>query len=334
MDLKNIGEFGLISRLSENCIINNDQVFTGIGDDAAVLPLDTENYLLAACDMLVEKVHFLTEKSTPFQIGYKSIAVNFSDIAAMGGWPTGILVSIGLPSSISLNYIEEIYLGMKQICHKYNVNIVGGDTVASPGGLVINVSVLGKVKKEHLHLRSQAQIGDVVFTTGTLGDSAAGLEILKNVNINVPYWIKAPLLNRHLCPEPCLKESKILNMKPGLNALNDISDGLASDVWEIATASKLGIELYAENIPLSPEVKELAKIINRDPLDWALYGGEDFELVGTICKKNFQELRNLFKINLNKELIPIGTVVQKPEVYLMKDTEKILLDKKGYNHFI
>ncbi|KJS22581.1 MAG: hypothetical protein VR72_06055 [Clostridiaceae bacterium BRH_c20a] len=334
MNLKDIGEFGLITRLAENCIFNKNEVLVGIGDDTAVLPFDQDNHLLVSCDMLIEKMHFLREMSSPFQIGYKSVAVNFSDIAAMGGWPTSILISIGIPKSISFEYIDEIYKGMKNICQKYSVNIIGGDTVASPDGIVINVTVLGKVKKTNLHLRSHAKVGDVVFTTGTLGNSAAGLQIIKNIQLDIPLKIKDYLLQKHLSPEPCLEDIRILNkIGLGLNALNDISDGLASEAWEIADASQIGIELYRDKIPISEETQILGQILKTSPLDWALYGGEDFQLIGTIDKTQFPFYAEEFKKEKGTVLFEIGRTIDIPGVFLINNEEKVYLNKSGFDHF-
>ncbi|KJS83402.1 MAG: hypothetical protein JM58_12875 [Peptococcaceae bacterium BICA1-8] len=338
MNLKDIGEFGLIARLAENCIFNKKEILVGIGDDTAVLPLDQDYHLLVSCDMLIEKMHFLREVSSPFQIGYKSVAVNFSDIAAMGGWPTSILVSIGIPKSISFEYIDEIYKGMKNICKKYSVNIIGGDTVASPDGIVINVTVLGKVEKNNLHLRSHAKVDDVVFTTGTLGNSAAGLQIIKNIqnhlDIDIPSKIKDFLLQKHLSPEPCLNEIRILNkIELGLNALNDISDGLASEAWEIANASQIGIELYKDRIPISEETQILGQLLKTSPLDWALYGGEDFQLIGTIDKIHFPIFSKEYKRENGTDLFEIGRTINYPGVFLVHNEEKVYLNKSGFNHF-
>ncbi|MFZ5943545.1 MAG: thiamine-phosphate kinase [Bacillota bacterium] len=337
MKVKDIGEFGLISTFAQNCIFNKSELIVGIGDDAAVLPLDKDNYLLAASDMLIENLHFLTNSSTPFQIGYKAIAVNFSDIAAMGGWPTGVLISLGIPPYTSVDFIEEIYFGMKEICSKYNANIIGGDTVSTINDIIINVSVLGKVKKNELHLRSHAKVNDVVFCTGTLGDSAAGLAIIKSKDkdITLPPSVKNILLKKHLAPEPCLIESKVLNIHKGLNALNDISDGLASEIHEIAEASNVGIYLYPEKIPISNEAKLASDSLGINPLDWALYGGEDFQLVGTISSHNFDQIKDIFKRKLGREIYDIGKVTDLPGVYFIdrKSNKRKEIDKKGYNHF-
>jgi len=332
MDLKELGEFGLISRLTQNSLYNSDEVVLGVGDDSAVLPLDEENYLLAACDMLVENIHFILNKCTPFQLGYKAVAVNFSDIAAMGGWPTGILISVGFPSNTSLSDLDQLYNGIKEICQKYKVNIIGGDTVVSPRGWVINISVLGKVKKEKLRLRSQAQVGDIVVVTGSLGDSAAGLELILTENDKVEENIKNKLLKKHLEPEPCLAESKIFNTIDGLHALDDISDGLVSEATEIAQASRVGIELHAEKIPLSAEANQLGKILNKNPLDWALYGGEDFQLLATIKKDSLYEIKNIFK-KADKTLYEIGVVTKETGVFLLKNQRRTLITTRGYNHF-
>lgn len=333
MNLNNIGEFGFIRNISKQSIFNSEELVLGIGDDAAVLPFNEDYYLLAASDMLVEGVHFLINKSDPYKIGYKSVAVNLSDIAAMGGWPSGIMISIGFPKETSLDFLEKIYQGIRDICQKYKVNIIGGDTVYNPRGLIINISVHGKVKKDKLALRSGAKVGDIVFTTGYLGDSAAGLEILLREERNKDFFYNEYLLNKHLLPEPCLEEVKFINDRVKINALNDISDGLANEAHEISYSSQVGIELYTKNIPISGAAQKLAQALKKDSLAWALFGGEDFQLVGTLSAKDYIELAEDFLQEFKRPIYKIGKVVKNKGVFLVAGPNKKPINAEGYNHF-
>ena len=176
MKLDSLGEFGLID-LIQIPAFAPEQLILGIGDDCAVLPLDDTFYQLVSCDLLVEDVHFIRGRISPYHLGYKSVAVNLSDVAAMGGKPVHILLSMALPADYTVEEWQEFYRGVEDICKRYRVNIIGGDTT-SADKLTINVTVLGKVAQNQLHLRKDAQPGDIIFVTGALGGSRAGLEMI------------------------------------------------------------------------------------------------------------------------------------------------------------
>mgnify|MGYP003446400711 CR=1 FL=1 len=251
MKINEIGEFGLIDILKQNTINNKDNIIKGIGDDAAVFSVENNLLQLATTDMLVEGIHFNREFITAWQLGYKAIAVNFSDIAAMGGTPTNILISLAIPSDIDVDFMVQLYDGMKYLTKKFNANIIGGDTVASLQGLVINVTVLGTVPLPLVKYRSGAKNGDLVVVTGDLGSSAAGLEILLNKYEQEQYEI---LVKKHLMPFPQLNYGEIIANYA--NSMNDISDGLASEANEISTASEVGIMLKENKMPVLKETKE------------------------------------------------------------------------------
>lgn len=275
MRIGEIGEFGLIARLREGCL-HAGGVVRGIGDDAAVLEFTPGTLVLATCDMLVEGRHFLRGRMSPYQLGRKALAVNLSDIAAMAGTPRHALVSIGLPADLTVEYVEELYRGMKDLAAEAAVNIVGGDTVAAPV-LTLDLAVLGEVPPGRLVLRSGARPGDLLLVTGELGASAAGLELLLSPTAEVPEEIARPLLTSHLEPRPRLAEGRLLG---GLaTAMIDISDGLASEVHHLCAESDVGAVIWADRIPIGRATREAARLLDRDPLEWALYGGEDYELL-------------------------------------------------------
>lgn len=325
-----MGEFGLINMIKKDTIHDPGTVVVGIGDDAAVLLPTPRQLQLLTTDMLVENIHFDLGTTTAMQLGYKAVAVNLSDIAAMGGTPRHAVVSIGLPSAMPVDFVTGLYNGMKEICREYNVNIVGGDTVASPLGLVINVAILGEVEPAHVVRRSGAEPGDIVAVTNTLGNSSAGLALLQRGEWE-EFDFAWPLVTAHLTPRPQVKPGHLLAIH-GATSMDDISDGLASELHEIATASNVSIYVDAKRIPLAPELEQAAAILGQNPLDYALYGGEDFQLLFTISAEQF---RLLSSIDIGAALVEIGEVRPAGEgVWLIHDKEhRQQLEPRGYNHF-
>jgi thiamine-monophosphate kinase len=330
MELAQLGEFALIDLIKKDTIYNKKNVVLGIGDDAAVLIPTPHRLQLITTDMLVENVHFDLHTSSARQLGYKSIAVNVSDIAAMGGLPKHVVISIALPKNLSVDFVLSLYEGMKEICHEFGVNIVGGDTVASPQGLVINVTVMGEVEPEKLQRRSGASAGELIVVTGTLGDSGCGLDLLLQ-GVWKDYDFYQPLVMRHLTPKPQVKAGSQL-ASYGATSMNDISDGLASEANEIARASKVGMMIYEEKIPLSPEVNAAALKLGKTGAHYALYGGEDYQLLFTISPEKFTLLS---EANLGLTLTVIGEVKEYNHGVILaaEDGTISLLEPKGYNHF-
>ncbi|MFC4324332.1 thiamine-phosphate kinase [Litchfieldia salsa] len=321
-------EFSFINQIKPTTVHHEKTLITGIGDDAAVyIPSPNQSQIICT-DTLVEEIHFTSQTMSPFQIGYKALAVNISDIAAMGGNPLYYLVSIAIPSSWSEQDLIEIYAGMSELANSHRVDLIGGDTVSSKDSLMITVTVIGETEEGRQLLRSHAKSGDVVFVTGTIGDSSAGLELLLSkgrhgtFNSNEDFLIK-----RHQYPNPQVKIGRFLSKLKRVS-LNDISDGLASESNELAEASQVTITLNANLIPLS---KELVSCDSEGAIEKALFGGEDFELVGTMSMDEWESIQQDGRL---QNLIKIGTVSSgKPEVLLQLENELITLEKKGYNHF-
>jgi thiamine-monophosphate kinase len=327
--IKEIGEFGLIDRIKEDTINDTATVVEGIGDDAAVLLPTIRHLQLLATDMLVEDVHFDLTTTTPWQLGYKAIAVNLSDIAAMGGIPRHIVISLAMPKEFGFEFVDNLYHGMKEICREFKVNIVGGDTVSSPHGVIINVAVIGEVEPGHLTKRSGARPGDIVLVTGTLGNSAGGLDLLQKTAWE-EYDFAWPLVTSHLTPRPMVEAGQMLG-RIGVTSMNDISDGLSSEANEIAVASKVGIRLYKKAIPLSEGLRKAADWLGKPALDYALYGGEDYQLIFTVSPGM---LERIYEANLGVKLSTIGEVVERSGVFLVDDDGvEEQLESKGYNHF-
>jgi len=298
MNISKIGEFGLIERFKKS--IKTDQsVVLGSGDDCAILKLDKLNYQLFTCDMLTEGVDF-NLKNNPYFIGRKAIAVSISDIISCSGSPRHCVISVGLPKNTSIKFVDKLFKGMLDLAKFYKINIVGGDLSLS-SKLTIDVSMLGVVKKKYLTLRSQAKVGDIIFVTGELGGSIKG----KHFNF-IPRVIESGYLRRNL----------------KVNAMIDISDGLASDLSHILKSSNVGAVIYEQLIPLSKDALNVNSALN---------DGEDFELLFTLSRKEASKLLNKRIVNFK----PIGQIVKKSVGFkLVTDNYKITdLKPNGFKHF-
>lgn len=274
-----IGEFEFIERIKEHFPARDGEV--GIGDDCAVLPQQSGFDTLVSTDLLVEGVHFLREDASPEQLGWKSAAVNFSDIAAMGGQLTGSFLSIAIPHNLPTEWAEGFIRGYHEISQHYGAPLLGGDTTRSLDKICINVGVLGRIECGKARLRSHAQPGDLICVTGTLGDSGAGLQIILN-GIDRNSDAKS-LVHKHYHPMPRIFEGQCLANEEGVHAMMDISDGIGSDLRHILHASHVGAEIDTAAIPLSEPLKNLCGKQGWDALDFAINGGEDYELLFTMA---------------------------------------------------
>src|SRR5690554_4493104 len=298
-ELEDLGEFGLIKHLKSHIKNTNPATVKGIGDDAAVID-GGDHYALITTDMLIEGVHFDLSYAPLKHLGYKAAISNFSDIYAMNGKPTHMVISIGLSNRFSLEAIEELYAGIITASELYEVDIVGGDTVSSTSGLVINIAVYGKVDKNNIVYRSGAQDKDLIVVSGDLGAAYMGLQILEREKA---VFKEAPgiqpdlqghdyILERQLKPE-ARKDIVALLAQLGVKptSMIDISDGLASEVLHICDKSNTGATIYEEKIPIDPTVVTAAEDFNLDPTLCALSGGEDYELLFTIAQSDYEKLK-------------------------------------------
>lgn len=297
MSLASLGEFGLIELIKNSFDVPSG--IKGIGDDCAVIPQVTGLDTLISTDMLVEGIHFIRSDISAFDLGWKSAAVNFSDIAAMGGRPTGSFLSFALPRELDEAWIMEFIEGFRKMSEQAGdvpiatgsgacVPLLGGDTTASPGIICINVTVTGECRHGSAKLRSAAEVGDLVCVSGPLGDSAAGLQIVLDRQQNkecqdaVDKEIESYLLNRHYHPLPRVSEALSLSGNEGVHAMMDISDGLASDLMHILKASGKGAVIDLPSIPLSSQMSGYCSIRGLDRYALAAGGGEDYELLFTM----------------------------------------------------
>ena len=303
MKLKNLGEIKLIKSFAKTMRLDRS-VVNGSGDDAAVIKWTRDKYLLLTCDMVIEDVHFRLPEASPFDIGWKSMARNISDIAAMGGEPRYALVSVAIDPEKSTRFAGELVKGMNAAASRFNVNIVGGDMARSKS-LMIDISLAGEVEKRNLVLRGGAKPGDIILVTGSIGGSGKG---------------------KHLNFIPRVKESREIVNRFKLNSMIDISDGLVMDLWRILDASKTGATLYQNAIPLSQDAGSFKKAISE---------GEDFELLFTMSTG---EAKRFFKTYLGKMKTPvtmIGEITEKNNGYKLVNGEGRVekLGPIGYAHF-
>ena len=278
------GEFELIGWIKEKFEV--PEGILGIGDDCAVLPQADGMETLVTTDMLVDGIHFLMEDIDPYSLGWKSAAVNLSDIAGMGGKPVGTFLSTALPKSIPDGFTEEFIRGYKDISDRFNCPLLGGDTTAAKDRLCISVTVLGSCGAGQSLKRSGARPGDLVCVTGTLGDSAAGLKLVLERQSNGCGSHEASdtekiLVDRHYRPVPRVAEGQKLAATTGIGACMDISDGIGSDLRHILEASGVSASVDVRSLPLSAELRDLCARRGWDAAELALDGGEDYELLFT-----------------------------------------------------
>ncbi len=285
MRVSELGEFPLIERITGRLPAYLDDVYVGVGDDVAVLELDPETYQLATCDIQVEGIHFLTQSITPYQLGRKAAAINLSDIAAKGGIPQHCLVSLALRPELEVSWVEALYDGLREEIAAYGADIVGGNMSKTEGPIVVDLFLLGRVRREEVLLRSGARPGDRVLVTGWLGEAAAGLALIRQAELAVEKEEADRLRDAYLTPTPRIREGRAIASDGRTSAMIDLSDGLSSDIGHICEKSDVGVRLWAERLPISEATQRVAELMGR--ADWALAvgGGEDYELCFTASRE-------------------------------------------------
>jgi thiamine-monophosphate kinase len=303
-----IGEFQLIQSIARGFSSRGPRPLVGIGDDAAILSHPSPAHLVISTDLLVEDIHFSRDTASLYDIGYKAAVANLSDIAAMGATPIYILVAIALPSHLKYHEWKELYHGLSVPCKAHAVQLIGGDTSASHSSLFLAITILGQVEPHHGLTRSGAKEGDVIYVSGSLGNSAAGLACLtrqaspgKHSSLRQPMKF---LVNRHLRPTPRVALGRLLSSHTFASAALDLSDGLSGDLMHLCQQSRVGALIQAGSIPMSPHMTAYASQIGVDPLFWALHGGEEYELLFTVPRK----LQHPLKLAMKKLRIPITAI--------------------------
>jgi thiamine-monophosphate kinase len=303
--ISTVGEFKLIDRFNNIAArYSNHNVLQSIGDDAAIIKTSPNNLTVVTTDILIQSVHFDLSYTSMKHLGRKAAVANLSDIAAMSALPVAALISLGIHSNISLEMIEEFYNALADELGRSNCVIAGGDTSASPIGFTINIAIIGEVEPDRQVLRSGAKAGDVVCVTGDLGRSYAGLQILlrekkRYIEMGQPADFTPRFegydeaLQKHLLPETRVNTSRELTQKIKVHSMIDISDGLISDMLHICISSNLTAELEEELIPIDPITRSVANENGKNPLEYAFFGGEDYELLFTIAEEDFSKLYSL-----------------------------------------
>ena len=336
--LADISEFELISKITQNFPIHHTRTQKTVGDDCAVIHLNEQEAQVITSDLLIEHVHFDLMFHPAKYLGYKAVTVNLSDIYAMNADPTGIVVGLAIPKYLSVEFVEEIYSGIRTACQRYQIDLLGGDTTYSSTNLMISVTAVGFGHPKEITYRGGAKINDLVCVSGDLGAAYAGLQILQrekqvflqNATIQPELSPFSYVVARQLRPEArkeTVQRLKELGIIP--TAMIDISDGLSNEISHICKDSKKGAILYAERIPIDTETAKVANLFDLSPLTYALNGGEDYELLFTVPLTAYEKLQDEEKIHI------IGTIREYDASIILETElgEQIDIKPLGYNHF-
>lgn len=336
-EISDLGEFGLIDHLNEKVIIKNSSTLKGIGDDAAVIEAG-DMVKVVTTDLLMEGVHFDLSYAPLPHLGFKAVAVNVSDVAAMNAIPKQITVSIALSNRFSVEAIDALYEGIHAACEHYGVDLIGGDTTASRSGLAISVTAIGEAKPEQISYRSGAKENDILCVTGDLGAALVGLQILereKEVFLSNPDMKpdlgKYTLVTaRQLKPDArvdIIHELREMQVVP--TSMMDISDGLASEIFHICKSSGVGATIYEDKLPIDKQTFDTAVELNLDPITCVMNGGEDYELLFTIDQKDFAKLEKHPDIHF------IGHISKAEEgkFLVTKSGTAVQIKAQGWKHF-
>lgn len=297
------------------------EILVGIGDDAAVVRFGNKNLVLKT-DVVVENDHFSLKWFSPKQIGMKAIEVNVSDFGAMNSKPLYCLISLNLRKNTSVEFVKQLYDGIYSACNKYEIDVVGGN-MSHGKEIFLSIAMIGESVNENFCLRKSAKIGDLIVSSGTLGESSCGFNLIKK-KISGFERIK----KKHLEPKAQLK--KALSIAQFANAMEDVSDGLAAEVKNICKASKKGAIIFWNKIPVSKKCVKASKKLGKLAQNFALFGGEDYELIATISSQNLKKLQKLKEF---ENIAIVGKIVAGKKVFLEKSGKKIELKKSGFDHF-
>lgn len=336
-EISELGEFGLIDRITKDFPVANKNTIKSVGDDCAVLNAGDQQMLLST-DLLIEGVHFDLTYMPLKHLGYKAAVVNFSDICAMNAVPSQIMVSFGLSNRFSVEAVDELMDGIREACKNYKVDLIGGDISSSASGLVISITAIGYGEKENISYRSGAKDKDVICVTGDLGAAYMGLHVLErekqefkaNPEMQPDIQDKSYVIQRQLRPEAradFIHSLKELEVRP--NCMIDISDGLASELFHLHFQSKMGMKIYEDKLPMDEQTRETSLEFHIDPSTSILNGGEDYELLFTVSLEDFEKLKN------HPDVSSIGYVTAFEEGVKMVFRSGNLknLEAQGWQHF-
>tara|TARA_B100001287_G_scaffold276027_1_gene285475 strand:- start:4801 stop:5844 length:1044 start_codon:yes stop_codon:yes gene_type:complete len=338
IEINELGEFGLIETLTKEAKLKNPSSILGVGDDAAELEISAKESILVSSDMLVEGIHFNLSYVPLKSLGFKAVSVNVSDVFAMNGKPEQIMVSLGVSSKFSVEALQELYKGIHAACSFYNVDLIGGDTVSSSSGMILSISVVGRVAKKKITYRNGAKENDLILVTGDLGSSYLGLQILErekgvfleNPNIQPKLDGYDDLIKRQIHP---IARQDVIDMFDELDlvpsSMIDISDGLASELLHIAKSSDCSVSIYSDKLPMTEQLISTAEELSLDPYMCAMNGGEDYELLFTVSQKDYAKIKN------HPSFSVIGFVTDKSQENLLidKNNSAVRISAQGWKHF-
>lgn len=336
-EISTLGEFCLIEKLTKEFKLRNKSTLKGIGDDAAIL--DYKGFkTVVSTDLLVEGIHFDLSYFPLRHLGFKSVIVNLSDIYAMNAIPKQITVSMALSNRFSVEALEEIYFGIKTACDAYGVDLIGGDTTSSKSGLILSITAIGMGEEDKLTYRNGAKPGDIICVTGDLGASYLGLQLLErekqllqsDPNMKTDLENQKYIVGRFLKPEArkdVIEMFHKADLKP--TSMMDISDGLASEIFHISKESRVGALIEENNVPMHPDSQQMALKFNVDPINAALNGGEDYELLFTIDPKDLETVRYMPDISIIGEIKPLVEGIK----MLSTGGNLFNLKAQGWKHF-
>lgn len=336
-EISELGEFALIDKISESARKKLSTTVKGIGDDASVHRIG-DTFILMSTDLLIEGVHFDLAYMPLQHLGYKAIAINVSDIAAMNGTPKQMTVSLALSNRFSAEAVDTFYEGVRAACDEYNVDLVGGDTTASPSGLMISVTAMGECEKGRVVYRSNAKENDILCVSGDLGGALLGLQVLErekqeflaNPDMQPKLDEYDYIVGRQLRPKARLDVIRKLSEVGVLpTSMIDISDGLSSDLFHLCKQSDIGFSIYEDKLPINKQTFETAAEFGMDPNACALNGGEDYELAFTVKQEDYEKIENLEEINS----IGYMHAKDKGRVLVTSGNQVVELEAKGWKHF-
>jgi thiamine-monophosphate kinase len=337
---RRLTEFSLINTLRTRFGRTTRPVVRGIGDDAAVIGNASGEDWLITTDLLAEGIHFDHATASLREIGHRAAIANLSDIAAMGGTPRYLLVSLACPMTATSRQVEALYAGLMQATKPYGMQLVGGDTSASRGGWFLSLTVLGTVRRGRALLRSGARVGDLLYVTGTLGDSRVGLSLLQARGSAARRLCKLPagyrrfLIGRHLRPTARVSIGQLLARHRLATAVIDLSDGLSGDLRHLCHESRVGAEIDLDSIPLSPACRAFARLTDEAPTVPALAGGEDYELLFTVAPGKTASVKRVAETT-GIRLSRIGRITARRHGLVVRDRSGGVrpLPVASYEHF-
>ncbi len=327
MKLSDIGEVGLIQRFSSRFLKTLPAGVCGIGDDCAIVPW--------VDDMLVEDVHFLRQQTAASDLGYKALAVNLSDIAAMAGTPLHAFLSLGLPGEIAVEWVDDFFAGLQALADAEQVNLLGGDTTRSPGPLIVNIAIIGIAAQTHIKRRTGACLNDIICVTGDLGDAAGGLRVLLD-----GLWRggeEAYLVQRLTRPRAHIAEGQWLGQFAAVHTMLDVSDGIDRDLRHVLDKTNHGARIVLDQLPISEPLRQAAARHGWDAWQLACLGGEDYCLLATVDDRAYQDIADAFQAKFGRALSAIGQIVagktEGDEVIYLRNGQRIEWARQGFDHF-